>query len=554
MNHQEQVKQEIGNPFKVIDAIKRAVSEGFDTLTEDELFLFKWYGLYTHRHEKGFFMLRTKQPNGYVSPEQLRTIAEIAEKQNKGYADITTRQDFQLHWCHTSELLNILNRLKAVGISTIGACGDIMRNVVGCPVAGVDRDEILDAGPIVQRVSDFFLGNPDFANLPRKYKICITGCRSLCPHPEIHCVGFVGCEKQTNGNAQVGFDLRVGGGLSTQPFFSKRLNAFVNPEQVVEVLAKITEIWRDTPEYREKRHHARIKYLIHDWGPEKFRQVLEERLGWKLEDAQPDYQDPPDRYRDHIGVHAQKQPGYYYIGAPVLVGRISSNQMVKVAELCERYSDPNAKTSGTPIRLTNRQNILLLNIPEANVEKVLQGLTDVELSINAHPIRRSAVTCTGTEFCKLAITETKVRTRQIVEYLESRLTLDEPIRFHVTGCPNACAQHQIGHIGMMGSKTKVNGEVVDAYDVFVGGQLGRGASFNHALLRKIPAAECAKRLEQLLLGFKQTRKDGESFNDWCKRVGDAKLVELLTDGQTHPLADAEDVPVPKVPESDGPVY
>jgi len=552
LNKHELVKQQIGNPFNVIEAINRAVSEGFETLTEDELFLFKWYGLYTHRHEKGYFMLRTKQPNGYVTPEQLRTIAEIAEKQNKGFADITTRQDFQLHWCHTSQLLDILERLKRVGISTLGACGDIMRNVVGCPVAGVDRDEIIDAGPIVQQVTQYFLGNPEFANLPRKYKICITGCRSLCPHPEIHCVGFVGCERRTNGKAEVGFDLRVGGGLSTQPFFGKRLNAFVRPEQVVEVLAKITEIWRDTPEYREKRHHARIKYLLHDWGAEKFRKALEERLGWKLEDASPDYQDPPDRYRDHVGVHAQKQPGYYYIGAPVLVGRISSHQMVKVAELAERYADPHAGTSGTPLRLTNRQNILLLNIPEANVEKVLSGLAEAELSINAHAIRRSAVTCTGTEFCKLAITETKARTREIVEYLESRVPLDEPIRFHVTGCPNACAQHQIGHIGMMGSKTKVNGEIVDAYDIFVGGQLGKGASFNHPIIRKVPATECTKRLERLLLDFTKTRKPQELFNDWATRVGDAKLLELLSDGK--PQQEADDVPVPEVPESDGPVY
>ena len=570
MNKQELVKQQIGDPFKVLEAVKRAVNEGFDALTEDDLFLCKWYGLYTHRHEKGYFMIRTKQPNGYVTPQQLRTIAQIAETLNKGYADITTRQDFQLHWCHTSELLNILDRLKAVGISTMGACGDIMRNVVGCPVSGVDRDEILDAGPIVQRVSDFFLGNPDFANLPRKYKISISGCRTRCPQPEIQCVSFVGCERGGNGPAEIGFDLRVGGGLSTQPFFGKRLNAFVRPEQVVEVLAKITAIWRDTPEYREKRHHARIKYLIHDWGVAKFRQVLEERLGWKLEDAVPDFEDPPEQYRDHIGVHAQQQPGYYYIGAPVLVGRISSRQMDKVAELSERYANPNAGlpaapsqvnqtgpaqagTTGTPLRLTVRQNILLLNIPEAQVDKVLAGLAEVGLSINAHPVRRSVVTCTGTEFCKLAITETKARSREIVEYLEQRVLLDEPLRIHITGCPNACAQHQIGHIGMMGSKTKVDGQIVDAYDIFVGGQLGRGASFNHPVLRKVPATECTMRLEQLLLGFKGARQKGESFNDWCKRVGDQELVKLLSDGKKG-SQDAEDVPIPETPESDGPVY
>lgn len=546
----ELIKQRIGDPFKVYAAIERAVKEGYDSLTEDELFLFKWYGLYTHRHEKGYFMLRTKQPNGFVTIQQLRTMAEIAEKQNKGFADITTRQNFQLHWCHSSQLLDVLNKLQAVGVTTRGACGDITRNIVGCPVAGVDREELIDAGPLVRQATDFFLGNPAFSNLPRKYKISISGCRTLCPQPEIQCVSFVAIERAAEGRKDVGFDLRVGGGLSTQAFFGQRLNAFVKPEQIIEVLAKITEIWRDTPEYREKRHHARIKYLVHDWGAPKLRQVLEDRLGWKLDDSPPDYQDPPDQYRDHVGVHAQKQPGLYYVGAPVLVGRITSRQMMKVADLAERYVDPNAPPIEAPIRLTVRQNILVLNIAESNVDKVLAGLSEVGLSINVHPVRRSVVTCTGTEFCKLAITETKVRSRQIVEYLERRVPLEEPLRLHITGCPNACAQYQIGHIGLMGSKTKVDGQIVDAYDVLVGGQLGRGASFAHPVLRKIPATECAKRLEQVLLGFKAQRKPGEPFNDWCRRVGDAEIAKLL--GGVKEDKSLDDVEAPKVPESDGP--
>ena len=547
-NTAEEIKRRYGNPFDVLKAVERAASQGYEALSEDDLFMCKWVGLYTHRHEQGYFMLRTKQPNGFVTPEQLETVAEITEKQNKGYADITTRQDFQLHWVHYTQAVEIIRRLESVGISVLGACGDILRNVVGCPVAGVGKDEILDAGPIARQVSDFFLGNLAYANLPRKYKIGISGCRTWCAHPEIQCVSLVGATRKRNGATEVGFDVRVGGGLSTQPFMSQRLNAFVRPEEVVEVVQHITELWRDTPEYREKRHHARLKYLIHDWGVARFREALEKRLGRTLDEAPADYQEPPDTYRDHVGVHAQKQPGLYYVGAPVLVGRITSAQMKKVADLSRRYGD------NTSVRLTNRQNILLLNIPEANVERVLGGLSEVGLSINAHPVRRSVVTCTGTEFCKLAITETKARSRQIVEYLEKRVPLDEPLRLHITGCPNACAQYQIAHIGMMGSKTKVDGQIVDAYDILIGGQMGRGAVFNHAVLRKIPASECAKRLEQLLLGFKAQRKTQEAFNDWCKRVGDAELVKLLTDGQTHPLADAEDVPLPKVPESDGPAY
>ena len=548
-NNAELIKQRYGNPFDVLKAVERAAAQGGEGLSDDDLFMCKWLGLYTHRHEPGYFMLRTKQPNGFVTPEQLDVIADIAQTKNKGYADLTTRQDFQLHWVHASQAAEILRQLAAVGISSLGACGDVLRNVVGCPVSGVDQDELIDAGPIAQQVSDFFLGNPAYANLPRKYKIGIMGCVSWCAHPEIQCVAFVGASRVTEGKTEVGFDVRVGGGLSTQPFLSRRLNAFVLPQEVLEVARHITDIWRESPEYRQKRHHARFKFLIQDWGVEKFRQALETRLGRALAPAPEGYREPAEAFRDHVGVHAQKQPGLYYIGAPVLVGRITSPQMKKVADLCRRYGD------GKTIRLTVRQNLLLLNVPERNVEKALSGLADVGLSINAHPVRRSLVTCTGTEFCKLAITETKARSRQIVEYLEKRVQLEEPLRLHITGCPNACAQYQTGHIGMMGSKVKVDGQIVDAYDFLVGGRLGRGAAFNHAVLRKVPATECAKRLEQLLLSYTRQRKPREPFADWCARVGDAEVVKLLSPSQEdHPLADAEDVPVPKVPEADGPVY
>jgi sulfite reductase (ferredoxin) len=496
-------------------------------------------------------MLRTKQPSGFITPEQLDLIAEITEKQNRGYADITTRQDFQLQWVHYTEAAAIIKRLQAAGVSVLGACGDIARNVVGCPVAGVAQDEWFDASPTLQQVHELFLGNLAYADLPRKYKIGITGCRNWCIHPEIQCVALTGAARQVNGTSEVGFDVRVGGGLSTQPFLSQRLNVFVRPDEAMDVIRHLTEIWRDTPAYREKRHHARFKFLVHDWGVVKLRQVLEEHLGRTLDDAPAEFEEPQDAYRDHVGVHAQQQAGLYYVGAPVLVGRITSQQMKRVADLCRRYGD------GKAIRLTNRQNILLLHIPESQVEKVLAGLADVGLSINAHPVHRSVVTCTGTEFCKLAITETKARSRQITEYLEKRVPLDEPLRLHITGCPNACAQYQIAHIGMMGSKTKVDGQVVDAYDILIGGRVGRGAAFNHPVLRKVPATECAKRLERLLLGFKRQRKNRESFNDWCARVGDGEVVRLLTEGEQHPLADVadvEDVPAPKTPEADGPEF
>jgi sulfite reductase beta subunit-like hemoprotein len=547
-NTAEVIKQRYGNPFDVTKALERAASQGIGALSEDDLFMCKWLGLYTHRHEREFFMLRTRHPNGFVTPAQLDTLAEIAEKKNKGYADITTRQDFQLHWVHVSQTLEILQQLKAAGIATQGACGDILRNIVGCPVAGVDKEELFDASPTAFALNAFFLSDPAYANLPRKYKIGVSACRTWCAHPEIQCLAFVGASRQGPSGPELGFDVRVGGGLATQPFISQRLNAFVRPEEAVDVARHITDIWRQDPVYREKRHHARLKFLIHDWGVPKFREALEQRLGRPLTPASEDYQEPAESFRDHVGVHAQKQPGLYYIGAPVLVGRITGVQMRKIADLSRRYAD------GQSLRLTVRQNLLLLNVAEAHVDKVLGHLRDAGLSISAHPIRRSVVTCTGSEFCKLAITETKARSRQIVEYLEKRVPLEEPLRLHITGCPNACAQYQVAHIGLMGSKAKVDGQVVDAYDILVGGRLGQGAGFNHALVRRVPAAECAKRLEQLLLGFKRQRKPREGFSDWCGRIGDEALIKLLTEGAAHPLAGVEPVPIPPVPEADGPVY
>ncbi len=519
-NSQEQIKERIGNPFLVRERIEAAAKEGFTTLTEDDKFLAKWYGLYTHRKEPGFFMLRLKIPNGFLTSAQLKTIARIATEQNKDFGDITTRQDIQLHWIKTEEAPAILEELKGVGISTLGACGDIMRNLVGCPVAGVDAQEYFDASPVLMEANRFFLGNTEFANLPRKYKISIAGCRDQCQQPEIQCVSFVGMERRRNGTAELGFDLRAGGGLSTKWYYGQRLNAFVRPEQVLPVLKVITEIYRDAPDYRKSRARARLKYLVADWGVEKFRAAIQARMEFPLEETGP-YEEPLDTYKDHVGVHEQKQPGLFYVGVPVPVGRITGGQMRKVAELAERHGN------GT-VRLTVRQNLLILNIPRDRVAAVLEGLESVELKVNASPILRGVLACTGIEFCRLAVTETKARAMEIVRYLESRVALEEPLRIHVTGCPNTCAQSPIAHIGLQGSQTKVGDQTVESYDVAVGGQLGRDRAFNHFVLRKIPATEVKVRLERLLLGYKRNRNPGELFNDFCKRVGDQTVVKLLS--------------------------
>lgn len=557
MDAPELIKQRYGNPFDVVKAIERAAAEGYERLTQDDLFLCGWAGLIPHRHEPGSVSLLTRQPNGCVTSEQLEFVAQIAEQDGIGHVNLTTRQELQLPGVRLAQAARVIARLQAAGLSTLGTRGDTLRSVIGCPLAGVDRQELFDASEVARQISDAFTGNPAYANLPFSYHVGMTACADWCIHPQLCDLALTGVSRQTEGTAELGFDVRVGGGVGAQASFNQRLNVFVKPEEALEVVRGITEIWRDHPESRGQRDRARFAHLIDAWGVAAFRQALEQRLGRALSLAPAQRQEPADAYCDHVGVHAQQQPGKYAIGAPVLVGRITSQQIKKIADLSRRYGDgktapppaaarqeagsaqgaglPGQRAGGGAIRLTVQQNIVLLNIPEISVEKVLAGLAEVGLSINAHPVRRSVVTCAGSECCELAATETQARSRQIAEYLESRVPLDEPLRLHIAGCAEACAQYQIAHIGLVGSKAEIDGQRVDVYDICVGGQLGRKAAFNHVVLPAVPAAECARRIEGLLLGFTRRRKEREPFNDWCARIGDEAVAKLLTEGQEHPL-------------------
>ena len=481
----------------------------------------EWSGLTPHQNEgEQAFMLRLRIPTGSLTAPQLKMIARIASEKAKDFADITTRQDLQLHWVKAVDVSGILEDLRSVRIHTLGIGGDTLRNIVGCPVSGVDALEYFDASPLVTQVQDFFQGNPEFSNLPRKVKVSIAACREQCQQPEIHCVSFVGMERRIDGSAQQGFDVRAGGGLALNGSFAQRMNAFIPSERVLSVLKAILELYRAAPEVRGDRSKARLKFLIADWGIEKFRQAVQAKLDFTLEEAGP-LEDPPDAYKDHVGVHEQRQPGLFYIGVPVLIGRISGPQMRKVADLAERHGNGS-------IRLTVRQNLLILNVQKDNVASLLEGLESVNLSLNASPILRGVVTCTGKEFCRLAVTETKRFAGEIVEYLQSRVSLEEPLRIHVAGCPAACAQSPIAHIGLQGSQAQVGDRLVEAYDLAVGGQLGRDRAFNHFVAQGLPAGEVKFRLEQLLVGYKKLRKVGETFNDFCRRLGDEGVARLLS--------------------------
>ncbi len=516
-NKVEILKQE-KDGLDVWPDLLRYSKSGFDTITPDDMTRFRWYGVYEQQPKAGHFMMRVKLPGGDVSSAQWRVMGEIACDYGQGIADITTRQNIQYHWLTIETIPQVIQRLSSVGLSTVGACGDITRNICGCPVAGIDPYEIIDARPLIREVTRYFQGNKEFSDLPRKYKISIAGCAHLCHQPQINDVGFTALVRRLNGREEIGFHVRVGGGLSTQPHLGQRLNLFARPEQVPDVARGITEIFRDHG-YRERRNHARLKFLVADWGAEKFLEVLTERLGWTPEPAAPD-DEPKSRGHDHLGVHSQQQAGLSWIGTVVLGGRLTADKMLAAADIADRYCAGNVRT-------TNQQNLLFPNIAEEDISDAKRALLDAGFVWDVSPFRRSGVACTGTEFCNLAITETKQRLATIVEYLETRLDWDEELRINVNGCPNACGQHYVGDIGLQGCLAKVGDERVEAYDVCLGGRLGPDAKFTRAIQRKVPATRVGYALENLLVAYRGERTDDDRFSDFVDRHTDEELGAFL---------------------------
>ncbi len=411
------------NPWEGLEEIRRFAREGFDSIPPEWIgTYFRWWGVYTQGDGAGVtggqggegralqrFMVRIRIPNGMMSSLQLRAIADLTRRHANGIADLTVRQNIQLHWVTIESLPEVLDGLWQVGLNTMGACGDVVRNVTGCPVAGVDADEIVDASPLVLEASRLLAGSADFYNLPRKFKISITGCRVWCPYPEINDIGLTALTREVGGKPEVGFSLRVAGGLSTEPYLGARLNAFVRWYQVLPVIKGIAELFRDSDVLREHRERARLKFLFlrHGWTADRFLDELQERIGFRLDSAVEE-QPPDDVYRDHVGIHAQKQPGLSYVGAVALRGRITAEQMQSAADLAERFA-------GGELRATNMQNLLVVNVPTLNAEPLAKELDAIGLKAGGSAFWRGTVACSGTEFCKLAITETKSFSRWLVE-------------------------------------------------------------------------------------------------------------------------------------------
>ncbi|HEU5410180.1 MAG TPA: hypothetical protein VFU57_04100, partial [Candidatus Acidoferrales bacterium] len=342
------------NPWEALDELRAFCRRGFDAIPPEWLTTYlRWWGVYTQGDGAGvlggvggegravpFFMLRIRIPGGLLLAHQLRAVADLAQRHARGVADITVRQNVQLHWISAEALPEVLDSLFRCGLTSIASCGDDTRNITGCPLAGLDAHELCDASPLVFEASRLLAGNPDFYNLPRKYKICITGCRLWCSYPEINDLALTAVERSRNGRGEPGFSLRVGGGLSTQPHFALPLGVFVRPEQTLPVIRAVTEIFRDSAVLRESRERARLKFLFlhHGWTATRFLQELECRLGYPLEPHEGLEEIPDDVHRDHAGIHPQKQPGLCYVGVSVERGRITAGQLRAAADLAERFA------------------------------------------------------------------------------------------------------------------------------------------------------------------------------------------------------------------------
>lgn len=518
MNEQERIKQQKCG-LDVKEDIFRYARTGYRSIPPDDLYRFRWYGLYAQKPKNGYFMLRVKIPGGELTAAQMRALGEIARRYARDSAAITTRQDLQFHWITIEDVPAIFDRLQQVGLTTSGACGDITRNVVGCPVAGIDPEEILDGRPYVQAVTRFFLNNRQFADLPRKYKISVAGCAVQCAQPEINDVGATAVRRRgLNGEWEYGFHLRVGGGLSIRPHVAPKLNMFVPPEKLVDVIRAITEVFRDFG-YRDNRKRARLKFLVADWGIERFEQEVRAHLDWTPEPSIA-WNEPFMVYRDHVGVHAQKQEGLYWVGVAVLGGGIHADQMRAVAALADEFGQGY-------LRLTPQQNLLIPGVPFPKIEALLKALELLGLPPAASPFRRAAVACTGNPFCNFAITETKRFLGEIVEHLERTVPLEEPLRIHLNGCPNDCGQHHIADIGLQGCLVRIGEEKVEGYDIALGGRLGREARFARPIQRKVPATQVKYALERLLKNYLALRDPQDDFSAFIDCHTDEELAAMM---------------------------
>src|SRR5579859_7238968 len=490
-NPVERLKQD-KSPLGILGELPALIADGYERMAEEDMVRLKWWGLYHDKPKVGTFMLRIKLPGGLLTPAQLRAIGEISNDFGRGDGELTTRQNVQLHWIELAALPEVFGRLEAAGLTTAGACGDTVRNITGCPVAGIAHDELFDATPLVEEAAEFFYGHPDYSDLPRKHKITISACRDRCNAPEINCISLVGAIHE----GREGFAVLAGGGLSSVPRLARDLGVFVPKEEALDLLRALLDAWREDLTYRVSRVKSRMKFMVDDYGPEGVRAAIEQRLGRELEDFE--LPPPPGGFSDHVGVHPQGQPG-----------------------LADRF--------GGDVRITRLQNFVLAGVPEERVDEAVAELGSIGFPLDMNPVRAASLACTGEPHCNYSVTETKTRADALIQSLEQRFGDDlGGLRLHLDGCPHACAQHWVGDLGFQGTTVRdENGKRRQAYDIFLRGGMGPGAAIARPVFRRVPTEELDAAVEGLVAGWLTARQPDESFRAFCDRSTDDEL-GLLT--------------------------
>jgi ferredoxin-nitrite reductase len=512
-NPVERLKQEKA-PLGIRDELPALIAAGYERVAEEDVVRLQWWGLYHDKPKIGTFMLRVKLPAGHLTPAKLRAIGEVSNLYGRGSGELTTRQCVQIHFLELAKLPDVFAHLEAAGITTAGGCGDTVRNITGCPLQGIAHDELFDCSDVVEEAAQFFFGNPEFSNLPRKHKYSISSCAHRCNAPEINCISLVGVIHE----GREGFAVLVGGGLSSVPRIARDLGVFVPKAEAVEVLAAITGAWSDDLRYRVSRVKARLKFMVDDLGPEGMRERVEARLGRTLED----YTLPPldTQPSNHLGVREQKQDGLVTVGVPVHLGLVNGDQLLAIAQLAEDV--------GGDIRLTRQQNFVVTGVPADEASAVAAELEGIGFPLEVNGVRGNSIACTGEPHCNFSVTETKSRLGGLIVKLEERFgDRIADLRLNLDGCPHACAQHWVGDLGFQGTTARDEGGVRrQAYDVFVRGGLGPGAAIGRPLFRRVPTEGLDVAVEGLVQGWLDGRVDGESFTAFSRRLTDDELGAL----------------------------
>ena len=512
-NSVERLKRE-KSPLVMVDELPALIGMGYADVPEEDIVRLKWWGLYHDKPKVGTFMLRIKLAAGRLTPAQVRAIGALSVTHGKSEAELTTRQNVQLHNIRLAALPQVMDALHDAGLTSLGGCGDAVRAITGCPACGIAHDELFDVSDVLQEAHDFFTGHPDYVDLPRKHKISIGACADRCWAPEINCISLVGVR---GPGGEEGFAVLVGGGLSSVPRVARDLGVFVPKEQAIPVLRALLDAWKEDLRYRLSRVKARMKFMVDDYGAEGMREKVERRLGHPLRGYA---LEPLDREpTEHLGVQPQKQEGLTTIGVPVHVGLVSGEQLLQLADLAESLD--------AEVRVTRQQNFLLANVPDRAVEQVVSRLEDLGFPLRPG-IRGSSIACTGEPHCNYSVTETKTRLDGLIEHLEGRFGDDvSPLRLHLDGCPHACAQHWVGDLGFQGTSVRDEaGARRQAFDVYLRGALGPRAAIARPVFRRVPSEDLDDLVESLIAGWLDRRDDGQSFRDFCDQTSDDELGAL----------------------------